>query len=140
MLRLSRSVMRVFLEEPDISKINTAVTFLRDSLRIKTQHNLEPSASLGGLASALYARFYRAGQIEDLHEAILLYQESITNTLHPDQLGWIHNLCAALLTRFGKTGQFQDLRDAAALYSGSLSPSPEAAKSPEREHSVSCET
>jgi hypothetical protein len=128
----------MFLDEISLASLETAVTLHMDALRIRTTHKLDRTASFGGLASALYSRFYRTGQIEDLDKAISLYRESVGNALQPDRLGWLHGLCAALLTRFGKIGQFEDLRDAVAWYIGSSIPVKEIACDEwQADHSVS---
>jgi hypothetical protein len=116
MIQLAHSVLKIFLEETNISSLNTAVALHRHALIIQTSRSLDRSASFAGLASALYSRFYQTGQTEDLDEAISSYRDSVTNTSHPDRLGWLHGLCTALLTRFGETGQFKDLRDAVAFF------------------------
>jgi hypothetical protein len=103
-----------------ISSLDTAITLHRDALHIRTLPHASRPASLSSLASALYSRFYRTGQLQDLDEAVSIYRESLTSSSHPGQLAWLHSLSAALLVRFGKTGQLLDLQDAISLYSGLL--------------------
>src|ERR1700734_1548241 len=61
------------------------------------------------LAAALETRFGHSGQLEDLNEAIALYQVASRAVPEPDRPNALHNLANALKTRSEWTGRRADL-------------------------------
>lgn len=67
------------------------------------------------LAAALETRFGHSGQLEDLNEAIALYQVASRAVPEPDRPNALHSLANALKTRSDWTGRRADLDEAVLL-------------------------
>ncbi|KAJ7930920.1 CHAT domain-containing protein, partial [Mycena leptocephala] len=78
--------------------------------------------SLKNLANALESRFKRAGNSEDVKEAIELYREllSLHAPSHPNRGSSLNNLANAVQTRFEQQGDSSDLNEAITLHREAL--------------------
>ena len=74
--------------------------------------------SLNNLGNGLRTRFGRTGRLEDLEEAIRVYQAAVAATAEgsPDLPMYLNNLGTGLRTRFGRTGRLEDLEEAIKRY------------------------
>lgn len=95
----------------EISKLDTAVSLLRDALILQPRLDAQRSASLSGLAMALMTRFTLTSRLQDLDEAILLFSEALELPLE-NRPNFMTNLSAALLIKYHQTAQFQDFESA----------------------------
>lgn len=121
MIELARSTLRDFHQAGNMSTLEIAISLYRDALNRRPVPSIERFSILAQLAFALYSRFYRSEQPQDLDEATALYREALTNQSHSNRSELLRILSAVLLTRFGTVGQITDLKEALQLQSELIS-------------------
>ena len=90
---------------------------------------------LNNLGSGLRDRFARSGRVEDLEEAIRVYQAAVAETPSgaPDRPMFLNNCGNGLRDRFARRGRGEDLEEAIRVYQVAVAETPPG--SPDR-HSI----
>ncbi|KZV73860.1 hypothetical protein PENSPDRAFT_573858, partial [Peniophora sp. CONT] len=95
-----------------------AVSALRRAVELTQDSHPDKPAWFNNLGNSFLARFERAGELEDLEQAISTHRRAVelTPDNHPDKLSRYNNLGNSFLTRFERTGDFEDLEQAISMH------------------------
>ncbi|KAJ2936623.1 hypothetical protein H1R20_g476, partial [Candolleomyces eurysporus] len=96
-----------FMTGGDVRFMDQAISYFQKALSVDNRHE----ASMFELATALWMRFTRYNQLQDLNEVVMLYRALLFNRSpnNPNVVEWLNGIGLALWERYKRTKAMSDM-------------------------------